>query len=1154
MATGNSKIYLDIEARLRGNEDVKAFGKSVNEVEKAAEGADSAMTRLAKELGLMPPTKAQNRIDKLTKAFSELQAMGVLSAEQIDLAYERTLATINKISSAGAGEKFAESQGRESPSDIKARADLEAEESKRVAAQAKARADFEIAEARRVAAETKTIEAAAAADRAARAAELLGIQQRNAQLEIERRAKIESAANDRVLAIRERFDQVIANKPPIFAENLRKESAGVAASTKAMRDYDEALAKTGITARQTNAALRQLPAQFSDIVVSLQGGQAPLTVFLQQGAQIKDSFGGTANAVREVGKAILGMVNPYTVAIGATAAFLAITIKAQKEQEAFARSIIYSGNAIGMTTGQLTETAREVAKATNSTVGSASELVAALAQTGAVGSANLGKVAEAAIRLEKNGGLSIKEFTAVIQSLAKDPQKGLLDLAEKFGIVSLAIQEQVKQLIELGRQEEAIALAQSYARAELEKRAKQVEQSVGYMERAFRAVTTVAKQAWDAIWDIGRPDSAQQQVDVAFKQLEAMRKMFPDAQEGSKGAQLIAAQKMRYESLVKVAQANRDNAKAEGEATRAAKEASEAQQEVNKIISEGADKQVKLNKAIAEYRMNVEKVQEQRKKEGLAPLTAAQIAQGERAIRGKFTPAAPATVNTFKPEVVEGKKELVELQLLAAERKRLYDQNLIDLETYYKGQRELLDAQAEVEQVNFEKQKKRLQGEASKFAGDPEKTKQVKSEIAKLELENFKFQGEQIAKIRTLEDERLKTIKALKIELDGINKTYLDMVGQGTSAEAIEIRRLEIAQKYAAIEEKINTALLSQRNVVNGDDLQRSKDRIAAIRAEELAVANLAAAQKQLSVELTGNSVRQIEIQSDLQRGLISQIEATARLNELKAEQLQAQIKILEVEVAAGTASAERLSQLTIKIAELKVQLEQTIPTVQTFGDQFKVLFQDRIGNALGDVLTKTKSFKDSFKSLLQGIVQDIIRSNINKYLAGLFSAGFGASVGTSGAAGAGGTGGVNGSAGSGGGGVLAATGGYISGPGTGTSDSIPARLSNGEFVIKAASVNKFGKGFFDMLNNGALPAFAAGGLVTRKPNVTPGFAAGGQVRVASNDVNINVINNSSQPVRARQEQDPRTGVIQVILEDLQRGGPISRNINSITGTGRSVR
>jgi TP901 family phage tail tape measure protein len=69
------------------------------------------------------------------------------------------------------------------------------------------------------------------------------------------------------------------------------------------------------------------------------------------------------------------------------------------------------------------------------------------------------------------------------------------------------------------------------------------------------------------------------------------------------------------------------------------------------------------------------------------------------------------------------------------------------------------------------------------------------------------------------------------------------------------------------------------------------------------------------------------------------------------------------------------------------------------------------------------------------------------------------------------------------------ANGGYISGPGTGTSDSIPAMLSDGEYVIKAASVNKFGKGFLDAINAGRLPGFKLGGMLRDGGGSSKSFA-----------------------------------------------------------------
>ena len=70
------------------------------------------------------------------------------------------------------------------------------------------------------------------------------------------------------------------------------------------------------------------------------------------------------------------------------------------------------------------------------------------------------------------------------------------------------------------------------------------------------------------------------------------------------------------------------------------------------------------------------------------------------------------------------------------------------------------------------------------------------------------------------------------------------------------------------------------------------------------------------------------------------------------------------------------------------------------------------------------------------------------------------------------------------------AAGGFISGPGGPRSDIIPAMLSNGEYVVKASSVAKYGKGFMDQINAGQ---FGMGGLVTTAPRmVSPAQYAGG--------------------------------------------------------------
>lgn len=83
---------------------------------------------------------------------------------------------------------------------------------------------------------------------------------------------------------------------------------------------------------------------------------------------------------------------------------------------------------------------------------------------------------------------------------------------------------------------------------------------------------------------------------------------------------------------------------------------------------------------------------------------------------------------------------------------------------------------------------------------------------------------------------------------------------------------------------------------------------------------------------------------------------------------------------------------------------------------------------------------------------------------------------------------------------IPVATGGPISGPGTWTSDSIPAMLSNGEYVVKSSSVAKYGQGMMDAINAGR---YAKGGPVGYMNGGAVGFAEGGAVSGTTAFVNV---------------------------------------------------
>lgn len=75
------------------------------------------------------------------------------------------------------------------------------------------------------------------------------------------------------------------------------------------------------------------------------------------------------------------------------------------------------------------------------------------------------------------------------------------------------------------------------------------------------------------------------------------------------------------------------------------------------------------------------------------------------------------------------------------------------------------------------------------------------------------------------------------------------------------------------------------------------------------------------------------------------------------------------------------------------------------------------------------------------------------------------------------------------------ASGGLVQGPGSGTSDSIIARLSRGEFVVSARSAARFGIGNLHAINSGmSMPGFASGGLVGAAAGVAGASSGGGSL------------------------------------------------------------
>lgn len=310
--------------------------------------------------------------------------------------------------------------------------------------------------------------------------------------------------------------QAIGPYAVALGKALDQQSAMGAAAAKTAASMN----LVGVSAGQATNAMRQLPAQITDIATGLASGQSALTVLIQQGGQLKDNFGGVGNVFRALGS----VLTPLRLALGGAAAAVVTLGLAYKQGSAEAAeyrlALALTGNAAGATVGQLQAVAEAVSRSVG-TQGQAAAVIAQLAGTGRVAAADLGKLAEAAIRLEREGGPAVEKTVQAFSDLGRDPTAAAVKLNEATNFLTLGLYRQIKALQDQGKEAQAAAVAQeAYATAVLS-RTGQLEGSLGTIEKAWRDIKDAAGDAWDAMLGIGRPDSPEQAARKAMAPLEA---------------------------------------------------------------------------------------------------------------------------------------------------------------------------------------------------------------------------------------------------------------------------------------------------------------------------------------------------------------------------------------------------------------------------------------------------------------------------------------------------------------------------------------------------------------------------------------------------------------------------------------------------------
>ncbi|SNY42461.1 phage tail tape measure protein, lambda family [Pseudomonas sp. LAMO17WK12:I6] len=283
----------------------------------------------------------------------------------------------------------------------------------------------------------------------------------------------------------------------------------ISATRTELTRFNDSMTRTGNTAKQTAAAMRMLPAQFSDIFISLQGGQAPLTVFLQQGSQIKDSFGGIGAASKALGGYLMSLVNPFTVAAAAAGSLALVYYDAEKEVSAFNKAL-FSGSAnSGQTSASLAKISKDTASITGN-LSQAKDAVVALAASSGLSQVQFKNLAEASASISEFTGKGAGEVAKSLGDMGDNATKAAEKISAQYGLLTSAQYEVIVALDNQGKKQEALDSLSESLNQNAQERLKKYRESLSEVERNWNDIGAAISNAYSNVKSSLFPDLNQE--------------------------------------------------------------------------------------------------------------------------------------------------------------------------------------------------------------------------------------------------------------------------------------------------------------------------------------------------------------------------------------------------------------------------------------------------------------------------------------------------------------------------------------------------------------------------------------------------------------------------------------------------------------------
>lgn len=568
--------------------------------------------------------------------------------------------------------------------------------------------------------------------------------------------------------------------------------------------FDDSLSRTGNTAKQNAAALRGVPAQFTDIFTSIAAGQPITMVALQQGGQLKDMFGGIGPAARALGGYILGLVNPFTVAAAAVGALTLAYYKGSQEADEYNKAIIFTGNSAGTSATQLASMAQQVS-ATVGTTGAAAEVLAKLAGNGKIASGSFEEITEAALQMEKSTGKAIDETIAEFAKIAKDPVAAAKELNDQYNLLTASVYSQIVALKEQGDTIGAAKLLTDTYADTIKNRTGEVTANLGLIEGAWQKIKAAAAGALDATLDVGRTQSIDSQVANYQKILDGRKsggflssffgdELGANSQSTKFLEQQIVLLQKRKEEITAGAKADADRAKTE-------RDGIDASLRLKAISDSNLTNEEKRNKLIKEYKRDVEALRKANPNDPLVQESVVSKTIQNIKDKNKDPKAATSAVNLTEFNDSKNQLSLIlgEYKNAQKELEAAQKAGLVTQEDYLLKRQALIGNERDEVTAAYEAEISSLEAAKGKASTSAAQRIQLDQKIADARANMVKAQKEadsELEVIATNEQGRLaKQAQAIKVYTDALDQQNValrraggraaDGVGRGDRENAI---------------------------------------------------------------------------------------------------------------------------------------------------------------------------------------------------------------------------------------------------------------------------------------------------------------------------------------------------------------------------------